>query len=308
MLEPQGIFLMELSTELAQPGPEGSPLATTYSLLNGNYPQSNNDDMFMQELFVMRFFLEGEWLHRTSPDRWDSAPVAALWGTASTMMKLKCPTPFRTFSISMRTAAWLELSGLPPEDFVDRVSPIEPFVGSVVPEFLRDLRSADNIAAMAILADTWLGGLRRAKMRPQTIDRARIFEGYSNYQWDRPIGEIAEEFGLSIRQLERMTTQSIGFKPKLLTRRHRFFNIATALRGIGDVEWQDLCYRYYADQSHMNREFRKFAGMTPGEFKAAHAPLLDATLRFRNASYHFLATPEGRNRLSSDLPAFRQTI
>ena len=299
---------MDLSAELAQPGTEGSPLAITYSLLDGNYPENRTDDMIMQELFVMRFFLDGEWLYRTAPDQWSPAPAAALWGSASTMEKLRCPAPFRIFSIGLRTVAWLELAGSPPGDFVDRVTPIDPFFGGAVPQFLDALRSAGDLQEMATIADAWLAGLRRGTIRPQTADRARIFEEYAHYDWERPIGEIAEEFGLSTRQLERMTTQSIGFKPKLLTRRHRFLNVATALRGLGDTEWQELCYRYYADQSHMSREFRKFAGMAPGEFKEAQAPLLDATLRFRDARYRFLKSPQGRNRLAGDLPSFQQAI
>lgn len=299
---------MDISAELTQPGPDVAATAATYSLISGRNAVIGHDDMLMQELFVLRFFLEGEWLHCPSHGNWVPTPKAALWGSAGSMIKLRCPGPFRVFSISLRTAAWLELSGLPPGDFVDRITPVEPVLGPSVAMLHGGLQEAPDILAMADQADAWLRGLRRCKIRPLIIERARIFESFSLYRWERSIGEIAEEFGLSTRQLERMTMQCIGFKPKFVTRRHRFLNIASAMRGIGEADWQELCYRYYSDQSHMSREFRQFAGMAPGEFREANAPVLDTTLGFRHIIYNMSKSTSGRNRLVRTLPIVQRSI
>jgi len=37
----------------------------------------------------------------------------------------------------------------------------------------------------------------------------------------------------------------------------------------------------YFDQSHLNREFRHFFGMTPGQFEKATTPLFTAGLKLR---------------------------
>lgn len=299
---------MDISAELAHPGPDVATVLAGYSLLDGSNPGNAHDDMLMPELFIIRFVLDGEWLHCTSSDHWAPAPEAAIWGSAGSMMKLRYPAPFRVFSIALRTAAWLELSGLPPKNFVDRVSPIEPIFGPSVASLHRALREAPDILAMANLADAWIAGMRRCKIRPLLIERARIFEDFALYRWERPIGEIADEFHLSTRQLERMTMQCMGFKPKFLTRRHRFLNIAAAMRGVGKSEWQELCYRYYSDQSHMSREFRKFAGMAPGEFREMEAPLLDTTLQFRHLSYKLLKSAAEQNRLVKGLPIVQRPL
>lgn len=300
--------LMDISAEIARPGPDIAATAATYSLYAGCDPDSGDHDLLMQELFVMRFFLDGGWLYRAAPGPWISAPMAALWGSESSLMELRCPVPFRVFSIGLRTGALLELSAKPPSDFVDRVFPLEPILGSSVAGFHQALHGAPNIQAMADLADAWLASLPRCKMRPLLIERARIFEDFALYRWERSIGDIADDFHLSTRQLERTTLQCLGFKPKFLTRRHRFLNIAGAMRGIGGQEWQELCYRYYSDQSHMNREFRKFTRMTPGEFRDISAPLLDTTLGVRQMGYKLAKSPDERKRLSGDLSVVQRSL
>ena len=57
--------------------------------------------------------------------------------------------------------------------------------------------------------------------------------------------------------------------------------MAAALRGFGNASDEELAALRYFDQSHRNREFRRFIGMTPGQFAATPTPLLTAGLELR---------------------------
>ena len=80
------------------------------------------------------------------------------------------------------------------------------------------------------------------------------------------VREVANQVGWSSRQLERDFEASLGLSPKSFSRIIRFQNL---LRLVGEGalrEWVNLAIEGgYADQPHMVREFREFAGQTPAE-------------------------------------------
>ena len=58
-------------------------------------------------------------------------------------------------------------------------------------------------------------------------------------------------------------------KPKLFSRIVRFRGLTAALRTGDESFGQTALAHGYYDQSHMNAEFREFAGKSPGQFLAA---------------------------------------
>lgn len=80
-----------------------------------------------------------------------------------------------------------------------------------------------------------------------------------------PIMAWAREAGVDARSLERAFTSSMGMTPKQYARVMRFKRHYQALIS-NDGAKQPLSARLdgYYDQSHFNREFRHFTGVTPG--------------------------------------------
>jgi AraC-like DNA-binding protein len=80
------------------------------------------------------------------------------------------------------------------------------------------------------------------------------------------VHDLAGRIGLSPRQLEREFRSGVGVSPKALARIVRFQNL---LRLVGEGplrKWAWLALEGgYADQPHMVREFREFAGQSPSE-------------------------------------------
>jgi AraC-like DNA-binding protein len=81
-----------------------------------------------------------------------------------------------------------------------------------------------------------------------------------------PIAALADEVGWSRRHLVNRFRTQVGLPPKTVARIMRFEELLRRLSAapLGDVA---VACGYY-DQAHMNRDFREFAGTTPGEYLA----------------------------------------
>jgi AraC-like DNA-binding protein len=86
------------------------------------------------------------------------------------------------------------------------------------------------------------------------------------------ISKIAQRLGFTTRQLDRGFDRCFGISPKMLGRLARFQR-AFALGMLGRRGgWAAVARRCgYADQAHLTREFREFAGQTPERMRAAFA-------------------------------------
>lgn len=115
-------------------------------------------------------------------------------------------------------------------------------------------------AALGTLTRRWLAAadpvppeLRAAVRR---IQRTRGAVGVS---------ELARWVGLSVRQLERLFARFAGTPPKTVCRIVRFRAAWRRLHLDPSMGLGPLAHRFgYADQAHMTREFREFAGVPPG--------------------------------------------
>jgi len=72
------------------------------------------------------------------------------------------------------------------------------------------------------------------------------------------------EFGVSARQLRRLTSQHLGLTPKAFAKTLRFQN---ALQVIYTGNSDKLWLNSYYDQPHFHRDFKNMSGVTPKEFK-----------------------------------------
>lgn len=89
----------------------------------------------------------------------------------------------------------------------------------------------------------------------------------------RSIRDLAREIGWSDRHFAACFASAVGLRPKAFARRVRF---AAACRALDAETGENLCLTAarcgYADQAHMAREFRAFAGCPPSAYQRARFP------------------------------------
>ncbi len=82
------------------------------------------------------------------------------------------------------------------------------------------------------------------------------------------IAEVRAETGYGAKRFIQLFQDAVGLTPKLYCRVQRFQAVIDRLARGEAVEWAAVAADGgYCDQSHLNREFRAFAGMTPTEYR-----------------------------------------
>jgi AraC-like DNA-binding protein len=80
-----------------------------------------------------------------------------------------------------------------------------------------------------------------------------------------PVRSVAEDVGLSERQLRRRVEDAVGYPPRLLARILRFQRFLRAARAAPGRDLARLAVESgYADQAHLTRESRELGGLPPG--------------------------------------------
>ncbi|HUP72792.1 MAG TPA: helix-turn-helix domain-containing protein [Acidimicrobiales bacterium] len=85
---------------------------------------------------------------------------------------------------------------------------------------------------------------------------------------DRSVPALASDMGLSERQLRRRVEDAVGYSPRTLARILRFQRFLAAARASrpGRHLARLAADAGYADQAHLTRESREFAGLPPAAF------------------------------------------
>jgi AraC-like DNA-binding protein len=90
---------------------------------------------------------------------------------------------------------------------------------------------------------------------------------------------LADEAGLSTRQLERRFLREVGLSPKLLSRILRFQQVFRAVERC-DGGWAPVAVECgYYDQAHLKRDFNQFAHQTPAVLFAEQSALTESFTR-----------------------------
>lgn len=97
------------------------------------------------------------------------------------------------------------------------------------------------------------------------------------------VDQLAKQACVSIRQLERQFKERTGMPPKVFCRLVRFSRAWIMREKSPDISWLHIAHSCnYADQMHMIRDFKEFAGVTPGMLQSV---LEKSPLRLQASTY-----------------------
>jgi len=168
--------------------------------------------------------------------------------------------------VSFRAGAAGAALGLSVAEVVDRHVSIDDLWGArgrALQEQLRDAGSPDN--AFRVLDSH----LRNRIVRPIRVHPAIAQAlGPAARGWDhRRIADLQRRTGYSARHFIALFRDAVGLTPKHFYRIKRFSSVLRALANGYPAPLADLAAMAgYADQSHLTREFRDFAGVTPARY------------------------------------------
>jgi AraC-like DNA-binding protein len=179
----------------------------------------------------------------------------------------------RGLQVNLTPLGARRLLGLPMAELARRVVALEDVLGEraarLLVERLHD--APDWQARFALLDAVLLARLERAAPVAAEVEHA----------WARlhasdgavAIATLAGEVGWSRRHLAARFRADVGLPPKAVARIMRFARVTRTLRANEGHGLADVAYACgYADQAHLNRDFRAFAGTTPTDYAARLLP------------------------------------
>lgn len=264
------------------PAPALDPYIRRHYVFRGEMPpDADIQDKMIAETAFIRVPLRGDWYIKGETGAWESARGPKLFGANSKGFPLRVVGPFLILGCGVKPSGWKSLFNCSAHLYTDRMVSLEDMWGDIATDMMRELNvdqsDEDMVAIMdkAITKQLDKVGLKNSDAQ---IER---FETIGRIDSTIRIDDAANEIGLSVRQLERRSLESLGMTPKTFLRRCRFLDMAMTMRGFSHPSEEDLAALRYFDQSHLNREFKRFVQMTPKTFQNAYTPLMTAGLKLR---------------------------
>lgn len=239
------------------------------------------EDSLLAENAFVRVLLKGEWQAETTPGHWHFPSPALLFGSNSAPLPVRVKGGFHIAGFAVRPSAWRTLFAQPASDYVNQMVPLANLWGDVADTMLARIQAApDDETMVDAMVDAIRTQMKRIG-RKRVDEKIQQFEVMARQDSTIKIEHAARDLGLSVRQMERRCMACYGLTPKSILRRSRFLDMAEAMRGFSTPGQKQLAELRYFDQSHLNREFHRFAGMTPGKFRKADTPMFTAGLHLR---------------------------
>ncbi len=258
------------------------PFIRRHYVFEANLPQNFSlSDNLLSETAYVRALVRGEWIGEIGPGVRGTVGSNLLFGGNSRALPVTVHGPFMVIGFGIRPSAWKALFRNPASQFTDQMVPLTSVWGEIADDMIAELLIAqsdeDRVTALERAVRRQLDSIGSWR----TDQQVSHFEALARQESTMRIDEVCQLLDLSLGQLERRITRSYGLTPKTVLRRSRFLELASALRGMGAPDAAQLAALRYFDQSHMNKEFKRFLGLTPAAFRTAHTPLFDAGLKLR---------------------------
>lgn len=163
------------------------------------------------------------------------------------------------------------LLGVPMHELAGRVVELDELLGAAGTGLVDRLAHAPAWEARFALLDDVIARRLAAVRRPPPPATAWAWRRIVESGGAVRVGELVAELGCSRRHLAGQFREQLGLSPKAVAGIVRFQRVATLLaRDAGSDSLADAAYTCgYFDQAHFNRDFRRYAGVTPSAYVAA---------------------------------------
>mgnify|MGYP001205394094 CR=1 FL=1 len=157
--------------------------------------------------------------------------------------------------------------GAPMDEISDSSLKVEDFDPGAAERLVDEIASAPTAAARAWSLQRYVAARakRTAHFQDDAVNDwvARIAQARGVLS----IADLADDSGLSIRQLERRFLKQIGVPPRQFVNVVRFRRVFDLLTTGSRQDWARLALEAgYFDQSHLIRDFHRFIGCSPSQF------------------------------------------
>ncbi len=174
----------------------------------------------------------------------------------------------KLFTIQFRPNGFYKLFNIPADLLTNNIYEAADIINKDITVCNERLNEAKDVRIMKSIADELLLSLL---IKSKADDPYNGITFASELIFRNPSGvnikSLAYEANMSLRSFELKFTRQVGISPKLFARITRFnYALLMKIQNISN-NWTEISHKCgYYDQMHFIKEFKEFAGNTPGNF------------------------------------------
>ncbi|MET0271333.1 MAG: helix-turn-helix transcriptional regulator [Sphingomonas sp.] len=259
------------------PAPDLRALISSYYFFHADAPRVI--DVMRADIGQMRFMLSGFGVYDFDGVVVET-PEICLLGPSMRAMRFDVAGPLAVFGVGLHPAGWAALVQDDASRYRDSATDATGRFGALLHDALDAMRAASGAPTMVKIADVVFRALAARSPSPP-LGLTGITDGWLTGAIDPNVDALVAALGVSGRQAERLTKRIYGAPPKLLARKYRSLR-AASLIGTSELHWSDAVGDAFFDQSHFIRDFKRFTGLTPTQFRNDPPPITRLTLQRRS--------------------------
>jgi AraC-like DNA-binding protein len=166
-----------------------------------------------------------------------------------------------------RPAGFRPLVDEPLSRLTDRTQPAVAVLGEDIGILHKEVVAADTPEERVALVDAHLAARLPTAERQPSEATTEIVERIAADRALVRVDQVAAEFGIGVRRLQRHFADHVGVSPKWVIQRYRLYDAAAAAASGEDVAWSELATELgYSDQAHLVRSFTAAIGVPPDRY------------------------------------------
>lgn len=172
------------------------------------------------------------------------------------------------FAVRLRPAGLAVLGDIGADSIVDATVPVTPESDAQLHELLSEIAEVRDVDVRAAAADRAIAArLARHPISTDGVLANAVLDELTVRLRTRAGHGLAEHLGVTERAVQRALQRTIGFGPKRVSRLVRLQEVARVLSTVDAPDLAALAAELgYADQAHLQRDFRDVAGVSPGAY------------------------------------------
>jgi AraC-like DNA-binding protein len=193
---------------------------------------------------------------------------------------LRVSAEFFAIVVYLKPGTLYRLLGFPMTEFDQQYFDAEIFLGNEIKVVREKLADAKSIAAMIAIIEELLTKKCIRLQEKASVDQvaSNVMINPATFSLDR----MANDACLSTKQFYRKFTQRIGISPKYFSRLSRFNQAYQYKLSNPGISWSSIAQEFaYTDYHHLEKEFKEFLGLTPGEWLKAELAAPERILKLR---------------------------
>lgn len=202
------------------------------------------------------------------PEGSERQPAALLVGPTTRALELRPTGRVDLVGLRLQPGAAPTLLGLSGLELLDRAADLADMHLPWARDLAEQLAELDGTRDRVALVEERVGWMAGRFTRDPRVEAG--IELVLRSRGSVHVRRVAEHVNLSPRHLSRLCRERVGVGPKLLGRLTRFQRVLRELETGTRPRWAAMAQRHgYFDQAHLVRDFRGFAGVSPGRYLAA---------------------------------------